>query len=269
MRYLRLTLEYDGTGFSGWQKQTGCGLRTVQGVLENALETLTGERIRIFGAGRTDAGVHALGQVAHFAAVTGIPADRFPAAMNGLLPPDVVIKEGAEVNGSFHARFTACAKQYRYLILNRRYPSAIWRNYCHHVPQRLDRKAIEEAARYFVGRQDFLAFSATGSNAKTSVRNIFACQVSQADDWVMFTVTADGFLYKMMRLMAGTLLEVGLGRFPPGKVREILTSKTRGRGGSALPSRGLYLLRVYYPGEEMYLAGAQKFIGPGLSGGFT
>lgn len=253
MRYLRLTLEYDGSEFSGWQKQTGTGLRTVQGVLEKALEKLTGERITTCGAGRTDAGVHALGQVVSFATEASIPVARFPAALNGLLPPDVVVKESEEVDVLFHARYSAVAKEYRYLIWNGRLPSALWRRYSYHCPWPLDERAMQDGARYFEGRHDFIAFSATGSSVKSTVRNVISFRVSRYGDWLVMTVTADGFLYKMVRLMAGMLVAVGSGRCRPEKVGEILEAKARGKGGPALPPQGLYLTRIYYPGDEIAL----------------
>jgi len=270
MRYIKLILEYDGTNFSGWQKQTGTGLRTVQGVLERALEKLTGERITTYGAGRTDAGVHALGQVVNFGTEASIPVARFPAALNGVLPPDVVVKKSDQVDAAFHARYSATAKQYRYLIWNGRLPSALWRNYSYHIPRLLDEKAMQEGARYFEGNHDFVAFSATGSSVKSTVRNLLSFRVSRCGDWIIMTVTADGFLYKMVRLMAGTLVKVGLGKCTPAKVGEILATKDRGQGGPALPPQGLCLLRIYYPGDDMGLQpdkpGETPVVHPLLSG---
>lgn len=251
MRYLKLTLEYDGSEFCGWQKQTGSGLRTVQGVLEEALWRLTGERIATCGAGRTDAGVHALGQVVSFATSATIPASRFPAALNGLLPPDVVVKGCEEVDASFHARYSAVAKEYRYLIWNERLPSALWRRYSHHVNLPLDEAAMQDAARHLQGRHDFTAFSATGSSARTAVRNVISLDVARHGSWIVIAVMADGFLYKMVRLMAGTLVAVGLGKYRPRDVLDILESRARGKGGPALPPQGLYLVRIYYSEEEI------------------
>ncbi|MDH7577494.1 MAG: tRNA pseudouridine(38-40) synthase TruA [Bacillota bacterium] len=253
MRYLKLTLEYDGTNFSGFQKQTGTGLRTVQDILEAALEKLTGERIRTFGAGRTDAGVHALGQVVHFATQARIPVDRFPFALNSVLPPDLIVKKSEEVDVSFHARYSALAKKYCYLILNRKHPSPLWRKRCYYFPHSLDVSFMQEGTRYLEGYHDFLAFSAAGNNVKSTKRNIFSFRIARRGDWICLMVTADGFLYKMVRLMGGTILEVGRGKFPPSRIRDILASGERGQGGPALPPQGLYLVRVYYPGEEFYL----------------
>lgn len=246
MRCLKLTLEYDGTGFCGFQKQTGSGLRTVQGVMEGAIERLTGEKVRIIAAGRTDAGVHALGQVINFTTDSGIPADRFPDALNSVLPSDIVVKDAEEADPSFHARFSAWAKRYCYLILNKERSSAIWRNYCCHVPFSLDVNLMRQGAQFFVGRHDFLAFSAAGSNVKNTVRNVFSFRVLENGHWICFDVIADGFLYKMVRLMAGTLIEVGRGKLPPSRIKEILECGQRGQGGSTAQPQGLYLVRVYY-----------------------
>ncbi|AFV12729.1 tRNA pseudouridine synthase A [Thermacetogenium phaeum DSM 12270] len=250
MRRVRLCLEYDGTNFAGFQKQTGTGLRTVQGVLEEALARLTGEGIKIVGAGRTDKGVHALGQVVHFDTCSSIPVERFPAALNGLLPPDLVVLSAALADTSFHARYGAVGKRYSYLILNSRRPTALWRSRCYQYPYSLDLTAMRLAVQFFHGEHDFQGFSATGSSAQSTVRRIFSFDIDEQGDWICFSVTADGFLYKMVRLMVGTLLEVGRGKMRPQQVKEILDRGERGEGGPALPPQGLYLVKVYYPGEE-------------------
>ncbi len=250
MRRVRLCLEYDGTNFAGFQKQTGTGQRTVQGVLEEALARLTGEGIKVVGAGRTDKGVHALGQVVHFDTCSTIPVERFPAALNGILPPDLVVLSAAQADPSFHARYGAVGKRYSYLILNSRRPTALWRSCCYQYPYSLDLAAMRQAVRFFHGEHDFRGFSATGSSAQSTVRRIFSFDIAEQGDWICFSVTADGFLYKMVRLMVGTLLEVGRGKMRPQQVKEILDRGERGKGGPALPPQGLYLVRVYYPGEE-------------------
>lgn len=250
-RYLKLTLEYDGTGFHGFQKQTGTGRRTVQGILEEALKQLTGEEVRTFGAGRTDAGVHALGQVVHFATRVRIPISRFPIALNGILPSDLVVIKGEEVDVGFHARYRALAKKYCYLVLNQVRPSALWRNYCYCFPKPLSVDLMQEGARFLEGFHDFRVFSAVGSNVKSTLRCIFSFRVRKTGNWITFTAVADGFLYKMMRLMVGTLLGIGGKKFSPAKIEEILASGARGLGGPALPPQGLYLVRIYYPGERL------------------
>lgn len=248
-RCLKLTLEYDGTNFYGFQKQSGTDLRTVQGVLEAALEQLTGGTHVTVGAGRTDAGVHALGQVVGLAIESGIPTERWPAALNGVLPPDVAIKSAEEVDASFHARCSAKAKEYCYLILNRPQRSAIWHQYSYHVPRRLDLERMAQGAGRFTGTCNFRAFSAAGSSAKSTVREVYTSAVFQSGDWIGFRVSANGFLYKMVRLMTGMLVEIGLGRASPEKIDELLVTGERGEGGPTLPPRGLFLLRIAY-GDE-------------------
>jgi tRNA pseudouridine38-40 synthase len=259
MRRLKLTLEYDGTCFCGWQKQHGTALRTVQGVLETALEQLTGAATPTVGAGRTDAGVHALGQVAHFTTESGIPADRWAAALNGLLPPDLAVIKAEVVDTSFHARYDARAKEYCYLILNRMQRPALWHAYAHHVPQRLDLERMAAGAGLFIGVHDFRAFAATGGSVKSTIRQVFASSVFRSGNWIGFRVVANGFLYKMVRLMAGMLVEIGLGRVDPGLIEEMLGSgggcppgrSGDGTGGPALPPRGLYLVRIAYGDEPL------------------
>ncbi len=260
MRCLKLTLEYDGTRFCGWQKQHGSGLRTVQEVLETALEQLTGTATDAVGAGRTDAGVHALGQVAHFTTESGIPAERWAAALNGLLPPDLAVMKAESVEDSFHARYAAKAKEYCYLVLNRWQRTALWHNYSYHVSQRLDVERMAAGAGMFLGTRDFKRFAATGSNVRSTVRQVFASTVFRSGDWIGFRVMANGFLYKMVRLMAGMLVEIGLGRADPGQVAKLLAAPNgrqapaaAGAAGPALPPQGLYLVRIAYGDEPAAL----------------
>ena len=254
-RRLKLIMEYDGAGFSGFQRQTGTDLRTVQGVLETALRQLTGAEHLIVGAGRTDAGVHALGQVAHFDTESGFSAVRWMAALNGLLPPDLSVRGAEEVEGSFHARCSARSKEYCYLILNRPQRSAVWRHRSYHVPQQLDLKSMAQGAGCLTGSHDFRAFSAAGSSARRTVRQVFSSSVYAGGPWICFRVAASGFLYKMVRLMAGTLVEVGLGRTDPSRIAELLESPDGcEKGGPTLPPWGLFLVRIYYGDEPEPLA---------------
>jgi len=244
-RNVRLLVQYDGTRYHGFQRQAG-GLATIQGELEAALERCTGERETIYGAGRTDAGVHALGQVVGFTTAASIPADRFPYALNAGLPPDIVVVDAAEADPRFHARKAAREKTYRYSIWRGRFPSPFWRAYALHFPGRLDLEAVRTAARQFEGRHDFAAFRATGSSARTTVRTVRRCEVLVDGSLAHILVTADGFLYRMVRMMTGMLLEVGRGRFGPDEARRRLEAPDSGPKPPAAPSHGLCLVEVVY-----------------------
>lgn len=246
MRRLKVTLEYDGTHFAGFQKQSGTDLRTVQGVLEESLVRLTGKETPITGAGRTDSGVHALGQVVHFETGSSIPVERFCRALNGKLPPDIKALDAVEVDASFHARRSASGKKYRYLVFNSRKPLALWRNYCYRFPFPLEMARVKECAAVLTGEHDYRAFSAAGSSVKSTVRHLYSVDAEQQGDWVRFSVIGNGFLYKMMRLIVGTLLETGCEKLSPGQVKQILEKGERGRGGFTAPPQGLYLVQVYY-----------------------
>jgi tRNA pseudouridine38-40 synthase len=200
MRRLKVTLEYDGTHFAGFQKQSGTDLRTVQGVLEESLVRLTGKETPITGAGRTDSGVHALGQVVHFETGSSIPVERFCRALNGKLPPDIKALDAVEVDASFHARRSASGKKYRYLVFNSRKPLALWRNYCYRFPFPLEMARVKECAAVLTGEHDYRAFSAAGSSVKSTVRHLYSVDAEQQGDWVRFSVIGNGFLYKMMRI---------------------------------------------------------------------
>ncbi len=249
MRNIKLTIEYDGTNYSGWQSQKNA--LSVQAVIESAIKELTGEDCRLTGAGRTDAGVHALGQVANFYTNSAIPAQRFSYALNGLLPRDIVVIASHEVDVDFHSRFSAVGKRYRYLVYNFPMPSALLRNRAYHVPFALDLKAMQEAAGYLIGKHDFAAFSASGSSVKTTVRTVTSASLEKSDRLITLDITGDGFLYNMVRIIMGTLVEVGLGKMEPGAVEEILESRDRGRAGATAPPHGLYLAEVYFRKEDM------------------
>lgn len=257
MRNIKLVIEYDGTNYHGWQSQTNA--LTVQQVIERAIQKLTGEECRLVGSGRTDVGVHALGQVANFHTGSRIPADRFACALNSVLPDDIVIRHSEEVDSDFHSRYSAKGKKYRYLIYNSKYPSALLRNRACHVQYPLDFGLMKEAASYFLGTHDFSAFRASGSSTKTSVRTITHVLFREKDCGSFpggdapffgrlfeFEVAGDGFLYNMVRIMAGTLIEVGAGKIAPGSIPEIIESRDRKRAGKTAPAHGLYLVEVYY-----------------------
>lgn len=248
MRCFKVTLEYDGTDFAGYQYQAG--LRTVQGELEKALQRLLGTEIRPAVAGRTDAGVHALGQVIGFRADTAIPLDRMCAALNSVLPPDVAAVRAEQVDASFHARYSARCRIYQYAILNRTEPSAVWRRYSYHVPWKLDVAAMQRAARYLEGVHDFTSWANDLREAKSPVRHVRRCAVRRWGEFILVRVEANALLKGMVRNIVGTLVEVGAGKRQPDVVPAITAAKSRAAAGPCAPAQGLCLLRVEYEGQE-------------------
>ncbi len=244
MKNIKLTIEYDGTHYHGWQSQDNA--LTVQDVVTEAINSLTGEDCELIGCSRTDTGVHALGHVANFVTNSRIPPDRFAYALNAQLPEDVVIRKSEEVSLDFHSRFQAKGKKYRYLIYNSLYPSALMRHRAYHVLNPLDIELMEKAARQILGTHDFSAFRASGSDTKTSVRTITGVWLKKEREVIEFEIEGDGFLYNMVRIIAGTLVEVGYGRIPADSISDIILSKDRRRAGRTAPAHGLYLVEVYY-----------------------
>ncbi len=245
MRIL-LTLEYDGTGYVGWQRQVN-GV-SVQEILERALTKALGTPIGVVGASRTDAGVHALGQRAHFDTLGSIPVEKYPLALNALLPPDIRVTEACLVPDTFHARFDASGKLYTYRILNRRHAGALTARYAAHVPVPLDTALMEQAAAQLVGRHNFRAFAAAGGSAKTFERELQTVSLARTGDMITLTVQGTAFLYNMVRIIAGTLIDIGKGKLPPDAVSEALTTGNRLALGPTAPPHGLELTRVFYEG---------------------
>ncbi len=247
MRNIKLTIEFDGTAYHGWQSQINAV--TVQDTVSAAVNALTGEDCSLFGSSRTDAGVHALGYVCNFHTNSAIPEDKFAFALNTMLPKDIVIKGSQEVPSDFHARFSAKAKTYRYLIYNAVFPTALLRNRAYHIYYPLDIGQMQAAAAQFVGTHDFYAFSAAGGSVKTTVRTITAATVTrhnQDNNLVEFHITGDGFLYNMVRIIAGTLIEVGIGKLKPDDIPELILGRDRRKAGRTAPAHGLYLVEVFY-----------------------
>lgn len=244
MRNIKLVLEYDGTNYHGFQRQRG--EITVQEVIEDGISRLTGKSVKVQAAGRTDAGVHALGQVVNFVTDVRIPGSRFAPALNSLLPRDVVVASSEEVDMEFHARFDAKSKVYRYTILNREYPSALLRNYAYYYPYELREEKMNEACKHISGKHDFTSFCAAGSSVKSHVRTVDYVSCVRRDDLMLIEIQADGFLYNMIRIIVGTLIEVGRGKLSPGDVREILRAKDRALAGPTVPALGLCLVKVDY-----------------------
>ncbi len=246
-RTLKITLGYDGSAFSGFQRQRG--LRTVQQVLEEGLGRIFGHPVRVAGAGRTDAGVHALGQVVSTVCAGSIPKASIVEAANSVLPEDIALVSVEEVIADFHARRDARSKTYRYVFDTSPQRSPFLCKYSFLVKRGLDTAAMGEAAGHFVGKQDFATFRATGSSVKTSVRHVLHAKVLPVpcfDRCIAFEIEADGFLYNMVRIMAGLLLDVGTGRTRPQDVQAIVESRDRSRVGATLPPQGLWLVSVQY-----------------------
>lgn len=249
-RLFRLTLEYDGTEFAGFQIQAP-GLRTVQGVLEDAIERLSGEQSRVHGAGRTDAGVHALGQVAHFETGWTVPADRIALALNGELPDDLVVRAAEIAPSGFHARFSATGRTYRYVVLNRAAPSALLGRYALHVRERLDVAAMRTAAAELTGTHDFAAFGLPDAPGKSTVRKVDRLDVRRWKDCVLVTVHGNAFLRSQVRAFIGTLLLAGRGKLTPAEVAAIRDSRDRVKCPPVALAKGLCLVRVDYTGRRL------------------
>ena len=244
MRNIKLTIEYDGKDFNGWQKQPN--KLNIQGTIEQAIKNITGEDVELNASGRTDAGVHALGQVANFKTNSEIPIEKFAIAINSKLKKSIVIKKAEEVDERFHSRLNCKRKTYRYIINNSPEGTAIYRYLETHIPQKLDIKKMEQALKYFEGEHDFKAFKASGTSSKSSVRTIYKTQIYKKEDRIIIELTGNGFLYNMVRIIAGTLVDVGLGKIEPPQIENIIKEKKRENAGKTLPPNGLYLVSVEY-----------------------
>ena len=245
MRRILLTVEYDGTAYAGWQRQIN-GL-AIQQVLEEALDEACGHHITVTGSSRTDAGVHALDQKVHFDTDCGIPPEKYPFVLNTMLPPDIRVLEGREVPPDFHARFLTSGKTYTYRIWNARHGSALRRNTFWHVPVPLDEAPVRDALPTLFGKHDFAAFQAAGGTAKTTVRTIREADLTVAgNEWIL-SVSGDAFLYNMVRIIAGTVVEIGLHRLNADAFDLAFESKDRLALGMTAPPHGLELTKVFYP----------------------
>lgn len=276
MKNVLLTIAYDGTDFCGWQKQPG--QRSVQEEVERALSIVCAQPIRINGTSRTDAGVHAYGQRASFTADFSIPIEKIPLVANGIFASavsercrkasgDVAILAAEEVEPGFHARFDAAGKKYIYRIDNSGRPDPFGRNYRYQVGRPLDLDAMERAAAHLIGTQDFKCFQAAGGKElETTVRTVYSARISAPGGTVSgpaltgfekaieFEIIGDGFLYNMVRIIAGTLVDVGLGKKDPGDLPGIITGRDRRRAGHTAPPQGLYLAEIYYENESLQKA---------------
>ncbi len=243
MRYM-LRVAYDGTEYCGWQIQPG--LRTVEGTLKSALNKLMGTEVPMIGASRTDAGVHAEGNVAVFDCETTIPADKIKYALNNILPEDVVVVESRQVANDFHPRHCDCKKTYQYRILNTPLPDPNRRRNTYFYRGKLDMEAMREAAGYIVGTHDFVCFMAAGSQVKDTVRTVYSLCLDRSDDVITMTIQGNGFLYNMVRIIAGTLVMVGRGQMKPQEVENIIDKRDRRGAGPTAPAKGLTLKVIEY-----------------------
>ena len=241
-----LTVSYDGTNYCGWQKQKN-GV-SVQETLTNAIANVFDCDYTLLGASRTDAGVHALGQRAHMvsAGPCKVPLDKLPQVLNACLPPDIRITEAIDVPDSFHPINGAKSKTYRYAINNARYQNPLMRNFSAFVYMPLDVSKMAAAARPFIGEQDFAAFCASGSSVKSTVRTIYALDVTKCGETIEITINGNGFLYNMVRIIAGTLVDVGTDKICPDDIPAIIASRDRARAGKTMPPQGLTLMQIYF-----------------------
>ena len=245
MRNIKLTIEYDGKDFNGWQKQPN--KLNIQGTIEKAIERITGKEVELMASGRTDRGVHALAQVANFKTDSKLPIEKFPIAINSNIKNSIRIKDAEEVDEKFHSRLSCKKKTYRYVINNSKYGSSIYRNLETHIPVKLNVNKMKEAIKYFEGEHDFKAFKASGTSNKSSVRTIYKGEViKKEDERIWIELTGNGFLYNMVRIIAGTLVDVGLGKIEPIEIKDIIKSKDRQKAGKTLAPQGLFLVKVEY-----------------------
>jgi len=265
MRNLRALLSYDGSKFYGWQRQEG--FWSVQEALEHGIEAATGEAVTVYGAGRTDTGVHALRQVANFHLETNLDDDRLRHAVNAHIGEGALVERLETCEDDFHARFSACGKRYLYRVGTSRFRPPFPEEYAHWVNHPLSLEAMEEAASHLIGKHDFGAFATSGSDRKTTVRTVTRARIFARRRGFALVVQGDGFLYNMVRTIAGTLIDVGRGRLETGCIARALSDGLRGPLGPTAPAAGLYLLRVLYPmpcfsGPDLGPRGAPGVIQP-------
>ena len=243
-RNLKLTIAYDGSGYHGFQRQLNAC--TVQQVLEEKLSNLLNERIAVAGAARTDAGVHAYGQVVSFWTESAIPTERIPIAMAGVLPRDIAVIDAASMPVNFHARFSSCSKIYLYRIHNTTVPNPLLRNHAWQVHRQLDAEAMHEALQSLAGEHDFSSFQAAGSSARNPVRTLYAVKCERQGNNIEFLFHGNGFLYHMVRNIVGTAVDVGMGKITQADFQSIFSGRDRTVAGATAPPNGLYLQEIFY-----------------------
>lgn len=245
MRNIRILIEYDGTNYHGWQVQPNAV--SIQETIQDRLRTITQEDVRVIASGRTDAGVHAVGQVAHFHTDSRLHLNDIQRGLNGLLPADIAVKRICEVDKDFHARYSAKNKKYRYVIFNDRFPSPLCRNFSWHIPFKLDVDEMKKALQCLIGRHDFSSFKASGCNSRTSIREVLSVSLGKNPrGFVIFEIEANAFLKQMVRNIVGTMVDVGQGKSRASLFEEIFQSGDRKRAGRTAPPQGLFLVKVEY-----------------------
>jgi len=265
VKTIKLTLAYLGEQYSGWQIQPRQPhLKTIQGELQKGLKLLTGEEVQVIGAGRTDAGVNALGQVAAFRTSSSIPCDRYPEALNGILPEDIIVYKGETAGDSFHSIKDAKGKWYRYHIYAGKFPHVFFNKISVHIKQELDFAKMSEAASLFKGVHDFRSFCVSKTEKKTFIRNIKECKISQHQNFIFLDIYGDGFLHNMVRIIAGTLINVGNGKLLPDDIPCIIRAQDRTLAGPTAPARGLCLIKVDYDIKENFFCKAENLDMPPL-----
>ncbi|QZY54798.1 tRNA pseudouridine(38-40) synthase TruA [Crassaminicella profunda] len=245
MRNIKLTIEYDGSKYNGWQR-LGNTENTIQGKLESVISRMTNRKVEIIGSGRTDAGVHALGQIANFKTNTNMNIEEIRDYCNEYLPKDIVIKKVEEVDDRFHARYNAKSKKYLYKIWTGKIPAVFNRKYTYDIQQSLKLEAMKKGASYFIGEHDFEAFCSKKSKKKSMVRQIYNIDITREGNEIHILFHGNGFLHNMVRIMVGTLIEIGQGKRKPEDVKEMIASKVRKNAGPTAPARGLFLYEVDY-----------------------
>ncbi|MCR1898634.1 tRNA pseudouridine(38-40) synthase TruA [Irregularibacter muris] len=244
MRNIQIILGYQGSSYHGWQRQKNA--ITVQQKVEEALKEVTGQQLEIIGASRTDSGVHANGQSANFLTHSKIPVDKIPYAINSKLPRDIRVYQALERPMDFHSRYHSTGKKYTYHVINNAFGSALDFNRAWHVQKALNIEHMIKANQHFIGTHDFAAFRSTGSSVKTSERTIYASKLWQREEKLILEIKGNGFLYNMVRIIMGTLIEVGMGKISHKDIPAIIQSRERDRAGITAPAHGLYLEKVYY-----------------------
>lgn len=245
MRNIKMTIKYDGSRYKGFQRLKDNDM-TIQGKIEDVLSKMTNEKIEIIGSGRTDMGVHAYGQVANFKTNSNLSIEKMQSYLYEYLPEDIVITNIEEVNERFHSRYNAKSKVYLYKIYNNKFHDPFLRKHTTHIPKKLDIESMKEASKYFIGEHDFTSFASSKSKKKSNVRTIYSINITENNNLIEIYFEGNGFLYNMVRIMTGALIDVGYKKIEPKNIKEMLEQKDRAKASDTAPAKGLYLYKVNY-----------------------